>query len=504
MTNPIPNESESSRQSPASGAYLALTLLLAINLLNYIDRYILAGVLPKVQTDPALMAANNNEPLSYTQVGALAPAFVWAYALFSPLFGWLGDRWKRWFIVGLGVILWSFASGGTGLATGFLMLFLTRCMVGIGEAAYGPVAPTVLSDMFPVSRRGTIMALFYMAIPVGSAIGFLYGGVIADSSLGWRWAFYLVVPPGILLGVLCFFMKEPPIGLADAVATRKATRADYLLLPKIPSFVCNTIAATGMSFAIGGMSYWMPTYIYDREAGFEWTDRVIADAKADEVIPVPQSVLDKVSALKQPEQFEDGRAFRQWFEPALDPKERQLYTYTLTSVGRTKDSLSLGAVGLYFGVITALGGLTATLFGGWLGDRLRTRYGGSYFLVSGWSAIIGLPMFVLALIAPFPMAWLLLFLAVFAVFVNTGPSNTALANVVPPAIRSSAFAFNILIIHVLGDGISPTIIGMVGDASNLTNGLMLVSVMIGVSGVVWVFGARYLARDTELAPTRLQ
>jgi len=102
------------------------------------------------------------------------------------------------------------------------------------------------------------------------------------------------------------------------------------------------------------------------------------------------------------------------------------------------------------------------------------------------------------------MAWLLLFLAVFAVFVNTGPSNTALANVVPPAIRSSAFAFNILVIHVLGDGISPTIIGMVGDASNLTNGLMLVSVMIGVSGVVWVFGARYLARDTELAPTRLQ
>jgi MFS family permease len=124
--------------------------------------------------------------------------------------------------VGVGVLLWSLASGASGLASGFFALLLTRCFVGVGEAAYGPVAPAILSDLYPVEHRGRILAWFYMAIPVGSALGYVLGGAVGGSSIGdagarllgihaesWRWAFFLVVPPGLILGLWAFFMKDP-------------------------------------------------------------------------------------------------------------------------------------------------------------------------------------------------------------------------------------------------------------------------------------------------------
>src|SRR5215468_8331617 len=115
---------------PVPGAGYALALLLGINLFNYIDRYVLAAVLPKVAADPEI------GPLSKAAQGRLATGFVVAYLLFSPVFGWLGDRTSRWLLVGVGVILWSLASGGSGLAVGYAMLLVTRCFVGVGEAAY--------------------------------------------------------------------------------------------------------------------------------------------------------------------------------------------------------------------------------------------------------------------------------------------------------------------------------------------------------------------------------
>src|SRR5437660_8770986 len=131
-------------QTPLPGARTALILLLSINLFNYIDRQVLAAVETDIEEtyfppeeyprDPT-----TKEPLDQTveaQVGSLNTAFMVSYMLFAPLFGWLGDRTSRWLLVGIGVILWTFASGATALAPTFLALFLTRCCVGIGEAAY--------------------------------------------------------------------------------------------------------------------------------------------------------------------------------------------------------------------------------------------------------------------------------------------------------------------------------------------------------------------------------
>ena len=158
------------RETPMPGARTALVLLLAINLFNYIDRYVLAAVLPKLK-----LAFVADDPDARTKLGALTTAFLVSYMLLAPLFGWLGDRMSRWLLVAIGVILWSVASGASGLAAGFAMLLLTRCFVGIGEAAYGPVAPDHDLRPVPGQVRGSVLAWFYAAIPVGSALGYVAG-----------------------------------------------------------------------------------------------------------------------------------------------------------------------------------------------------------------------------------------------------------------------------------------------------------------------------------------
>jgi MFS family permease len=161
-------------------------------------------------------------------------------------------------------------------------------------------------------------------------------------------------------------------------------------------------------------------------------------------------------------------------------------------------------VSTIFGGIVVVGGLLATLAGGYTADRLRARYPGSYFLVSGISMLAGFPFFLGVLYAPFPLAWVFMFLAVFCLFFNTGPSNTIIANVTHPSARATAFAVTIFCIHAFGDAISPAIIGRLTDstrgpehpAGNMTLAFMVVGVSILVGGVVWLLGVPRLARDT--------
>jgi MFS transporter, Spinster family, sphingosine-1-phosphate transporter len=496
-------------QKALPGAQSALALLLAINLFNYIDRQILAGVLPKIEE-----SFLKGDLEAKTKLGWLTTAFLVSYMVLSPLFGWLGDRMSRWLLVGIGVMLWSLASGASGLAEGYAMLLLTRCFVGVGEAAYGPTAPGVISDLYPVRVRGTKLAWFYAAIPVGSALGYVLGGQLADSSLGWRWAFFLVVPPGLLLGLMCYLMREPPRGQADAGTQghRMARLADYLVLAKTPSYVLDTLGMTALTFAIGGLGVWMPTYIYEREARWIFSDQVLQDLSQG-ARPVPGQVLANLKPL-------EGREFmavQDWKIPAdamvaaelaklLTPAEAADYQPQILDAARTP---KLGTVTLYFGAIVVISGFAATLLGGKVGDMFRDRFPGSYFTVSASSMMIGFPMILLVLWLPFPLAWLFIFIAVFAMFFNTGPTNTILANVTHPAVRASAFALNIFIIHALGDVISPVIMGWIWDMRDLDKNvardlaMAVVSVVILLGGVFWFWGARYLERDTALAPTRL-
>ena len=439
----------SDRATPLPGARTALILLLSINLFNYIDRYVLAAVVPHLReaffsgTDPAAGATWVGGFLAWFQgtfgftpanalIGALSMAFMVTYMVAAPVFGRMAERTSRWLLIGVGVILWSLASGASGLAATFGMLLLTRCFVGIGEAAYGPVAPALISDFYPIKIRGRVLSWFYMAIPVGSALGFVIGEQVARV-WGWRWAFYVVVAPGILLGILAFLMREPSRGQADLASPgnqRKVKWADYLVLARTPSYVLNTLGMSAMTFAIGGIAFWMPDYV---------------------------------------------------------AVHRQVPGSTTT----------------IFGVLTVLSGLSGTLLGGIAGDKLSRRFGGAYFLVSGAAMLVGFPLFVAVLYTPFPYAWGLVFLACFCLFFNTGPTNTILANVTHPAMRATGFAVNIFVIHSLGDVISPLIIGLIADKYNMNVAFQLVGCMFLVAAALWLAGAKYLARDTALAPTRL-
>lgn len=230
----------------------ALLLLTLINLFNYLDRYILVALSPSIKTELEL---------SDTQVGGLATAFMVSYFLISPLFGWLGDRKPRYRLMAVGVALWSLATVASGLVKGFLALFTSRLFVGVGEAAYGSISPSVLTDLYPRSIRGKVFAFFFMAIPVGSALGYLLGGIL-EKAFGWRHAFLVAGVPGLLLAASVLFLTEPVRGAQDhGEEIRKPNREDYKSLFRNANYVLTVLGYTAYTFVVGGIAVWIPHYM---------------------------------------------------------------------------------------------------------------------------------------------------------------------------------------------------------------------------------------------------
>lgn len=231
----------------------ALGLLLAVNLLNYIDRQVLFAVFPLIKIDLRL---------SDTALGFLGSAFMFSYMLFAPLFGWLGDHWSRTRLASGGLVVWSLATAMAGFAPGYRSLLAARATVGVGEASFGTVSPGLIADFFPKERRGRVLAWFYVAIPVGSALGYLLGGVLGQR-YGWHAAFLLVGVPGLLLAIPIALLRTPPRGGDDAApwATEGKVATGYVALFRNRSFVCNTLAMAAMTFAIGGLAQWLPSFL---------------------------------------------------------------------------------------------------------------------------------------------------------------------------------------------------------------------------------------------------
>ena len=277
--------------------------------------------------------------------------------------------------------------------------------------------------------RGRVLSYFYLAIPVGSALGYAFGGAVGQI-WGWRWPFYLVTFPGLLLAGICFVIPDPRACLAAGGACERPAIPFGKALQRLlrnRSFLYNTAAMAAMTFALGGLSAWVPTYIYEYRG--------------------------------QP---------------------------------------NLGQVNTIFGAITVVAGLLATLAGGLLADRVKRRYPGGYFLVSGVGMLIAFPLTLALLFTPFPWFWGMLFLVDFFLFFNTGPANAALVDVTAPGIRATAFAVNIFLIHALGDAISPPLIGAIADRWKMNAAFLAVSGMIAIAGLLWMRGAKYLELDRNL------
>lgn len=239
------------------GNIIAVIILCFINLLNFMDRFTIAGVLDDV---------GKFYNLSEQSKGLLQTSFIVGYMIFAPVFGYWGDRYSRKYIMAFGVLFWSLIT----LAGSFVpsdkvwMFFLFRGFVGVGEASYSTVAPTIIADLYSKARRTQMLALFYFAIPIGSGLGFIVGTQVA--SYFGDWAYALRVTP--LLGVLSvilliLFLDEPERGQCEEImpADHSGVWEDMKYLVSVKSYVWSTLGFTGVCFATGALTWWAPSFM---------------------------------------------------------------------------------------------------------------------------------------------------------------------------------------------------------------------------------------------------
>jgi MFS transporter, Spinster family, sphingosine-1-phosphate transporter len=230
-------------------AWTILVVFTAMNLLNYVDRQVVPAVQESIKHEMLL---------SDTRIGALATVFLVVYLLSAPVFGALATKWSRTRVIGLGVAIWSIATALGGVAINYGQLLAARAAVGVGEAAYGTIAPAVLADLFPERMRGRIFAIFYMAIPVGSAIGYILGGQI-ESRYNWRAAFFVAGAPGLVLALIAVVLADPP--REGAAAPAPSGLQAYRPLFENPPYVRTVLGYIAYTFALGGIAIWMPTFL---------------------------------------------------------------------------------------------------------------------------------------------------------------------------------------------------------------------------------------------------
>lgn len=229
----------------------ALILLTTLNLLNYIDRNVLFAVQPLVQDE---------FHISKAQVGYLTSAFLICYMVAAPFVGPLADRYSRKLIIVIGAIFWSGLTLLTAVTHTYSELLVRHTLVGIGEATFVTIAPTFVADLFSENKRGRILGIFYLAIPVGSAGGYLLGGHLAPQH-GWRFPFYIAAAPGFLLALMVLFLREPERGQFDSVA-ETPERTTLWGLARNPAFLTAALGMAAMTFSLGGIQVWMPQFLY--------------------------------------------------------------------------------------------------------------------------------------------------------------------------------------------------------------------------------------------------
>jgi MFS transporter, Spinster family, sphingosine-1-phosphate transporter len=396
-----------------SGAAFAVVILTLMNLMNYVDRWVPSVVKDLFKADLHLTDAQTSLPLT---------GFVFIYMLTSPIFGALADRWPRKVLIAAGVAVWSLATGAAALAVGFWTFVLARAMVGIGEAAYATLSPALLSDFYPPTRRNRILTIFYVAIPLGTAMGFVLGGALGER-FGWRAAFLICGLPGLALAALALAIRDPGRGRFDTDAAQAPPRWGQAIpaLLRNREFALAVAGYAAVTFASGALADWFPVFL-QRHRGF-----------------------------------------------------------------------AIGLSGRYVGLSTIVGGLGGTLAGGLLGDVLKRWTRQPYLALSGWSMALATVFGLLALRLTDPtLAIVALFIAQFFLWFYNGPINAIVANSVPSALRARAFAFSILMIHLLGDAVSPSIVGATSDCVGLPRAIQLVPIAMGVGALIWLYAWRRL------------
>ena len=232
-----------------------LVILTGLNLFNYLDRFVLSAVLTPLQKD---LGINDG------QAGRLGTAFMIGYFITAPVFGWLGDRCSRKWLIAAGIFVWSVSTICTGFAGTFAMLIAFRVLVGLGEASYATISPSLISDSYRPAKRNNALTIFYIAIPVGAALGTIIGGISA-AHWSWRHAFIWVGIPGLFLALVLLpfpdLIRGQAEGQTGAGANRPSVR-DILNLVRIPEYLLVVLGYTAYTFALGAFGHWGPTFLH--------------------------------------------------------------------------------------------------------------------------------------------------------------------------------------------------------------------------------------------------
>ncbi|KAJ8250937.1 hypothetical protein GJAV_G00214960 [Gymnothorax javanicus] len=430
-------------------AYLTVGVLCYVNLLNYMDRFTVAGVLPDIE---------EYFKIDDSKSGLLQTVFISSYMVLAPVFGYLGDRYNRKLIMCVGISFWALVTLASSYTPSehFWALLLTRGLVGVGEASYSTIAPTIIADLFVKEKRTRMLSIFYFAIPVGSGLGYIAGSKVDDVAKDWHWA--LRVTPGLgLIAVLLLLVvvKEPKRGAIEArpehTLQRTSWVTDIRALSKNHSFVLSTLGFTAVAFVTGSLALWAPAFLYRAE--------VFNGVK----LPCHSKHCD------------------------------------------TSDSL-------YFGIITCVTGILGVATGVEVSRRLRKRTPRADPLVCAAGLLLAAPFLYLAIVARHCREATPVFVFFGETFLSMNWAIVAdiLLYVVVPTRRSTAESFQIVVAHLLGDAGSPYLIGVVSDAlrkedsylwqfRSLQISMLICAFVAVVGGAFFLATAIYIERDRHLA-----
>uniref|UniRef100_A0A8R1TWL4 MFS domain-containing protein n=1 Tax=Onchocerca volvulus TaxID=6282 RepID=A0A8R1TWL4_ONCVO len=420
--------------------YVCLVLLFVINLLNYMDRFTVAGVLTEVQEFFSI---------DDTGAGLLQTVFIIFYMIFAPLVGFFGDRYNRKWIMITGIAIWILAVLASSFvpANSFWLFLLLRGVVGIGEASYSIVAPTIIGDLFTASTRSRAVMFFYFAIPVGSGMGYIVSAIVASLFGGWQWG--LRITP--ILGVLCIIfvivgMKEPKRGEAENAFPNNFQQTSYWkdikAILTIPTYVYTTFACTSVVFVAGTLTWWVPAAI----------------------------------------------------EHSVAMQQNLSSTHELSNEQKNGIALSFGVITVIGGILGVSGGTALSqllLHGKWCCKPFKTNRANP--LVCAFGSIFATPFLFMALkvtnfnftmvyisqffilffsifysIRKMPIFFffhlqIFVFLTVLSLCLNWATNVDLLLDIIIPQRRSVANSWQILISHLFGDASGPYIVGLVSD-----------------------------------------
>lgn len=427
-----PEDPKETKVSSARYSYYALSVLTLVNFLNYIDRQVLPAVAPRMRQELGL---------SQTEIGFMEDALLLSFTVLALVFGKLGDRYSRTKLMAGAAAVWSIATALTAItdyspwvppALHFripifhvtlalsgvaLALCAVRALVGIGESSYSTITPTLVADYFSPAHRATALGTFQAAIPMGFALGYVLGGVLAHF-FGWRAAFMIVGLPGLITAVVVWHLKEPERGGTET----KQSIADLISAGATPADITSTNEP------------WLRT--------------------CRRIITTRDWLLSTAgyAALT----FVLG-AFATWASSLLQEEK----------------NLSEVTANLILGLTTLTAGALGTFGGGWIADRAAAKRRNGYFIVCAAGSLLGIVPSVIALRSHQPILFVpAIFLTVFFLFINNAPFHAILVGSVPPAMRASAMALNIVAIHFCGDVISRAGVGVLSD--NLSRGRVAV------------------------------